>query len=231
MAYAPLGAIFGAICGRELVSQRLQPFDDAVHGGGRLSLLLCNVVLLYPLLMEGPDLAIEHVLQVARRPAALGQGRLERLGIWPGAIQWPSSSLMAMRKARCPSASPSCAKLNPVGLSTTTFPTRIIVGRHSAWSATPAPRNRCHSQTLGSEFAKNSSRTLWCIKEASRMPTSQSEELAVDARQRRADTSSPQEPAHDRIGEEGLIATPFEQWKIEREHRPAFGATGALRWE
>src|SRR5215213_6086310 len=146
-------------------------------------------------------------------------------------IQWPSSSLMAMRKARCPSASPSCAKLNPVGLSTTTFPTRIIVGRHSAWSATPALRNRCHSQTLGSEFAKNSSRTLWCIKEASRMPTSQSEELAVDARQRRADTSSPQEPAHDRIGEEGLIATPFEQWKIEREHRPAFGATGALRWE
>src|SRR5829696_1172991 len=148
--------------------------------------------------------------------AALSQRPVQLLaGCHPAmSIQWPSSSLMAMRKARCPSASPSCAKLNPVGLSTTTFPTRIIVGRHSAWSATPAPRNRCHSQTLGSEFAKNSSRTLWCIKEASRMPTSQSEELAVDARQRRADTSSPQEPAHDRIGEEGLIATPFEQWKV-----------------
>jgi hypothetical protein len=63
------------------------------------------------------------------------------------------------------------------------------------------------------------------------MPTSQSEELAVDARQRRADTSDAQEPAHDRIGEKGLIATPFEQWGIGREHRPAFGATGALRLE
>src|SRR5215217_3065175 len=225
MAYAPLGAIFGAICGRELVSQRLQPFDDAVHGGGRLSLLLCNVVLLYPLLMEGPDLAIEHVLQVARRPAALGQGRLERLGIWPGAIQWPSSSLMAMRKARCPSASPSCAKLNPVGLSATTFPARIIVGRHSARSATPALRKPCHSRTLGSEFAKNSARTSSCIKEASRMATSQSEELAIDARQRRADASHAQKPAHDRIGEEDLIAPPFEQWEIRWEHAPAFEMT------
>src|SRR5215203_1045799 len=66
----------------------------------------------------------------------------------------------------------------------------------------------------GSEFAKNSSRTSSCIKEASRMPTSQSEEFAVDARQRRADASHAQEAAHDRIGEEGLIATPFEQWKV-----------------
>jgi hypothetical protein len=63
------------------------------------------------------------------------------------------------------------------------------------------------------------------------MPTSQSEELAIDARKRGADASHAQEPAHDRIGEEGLIATPFEQWKIGREHRPAFGATGTLRLE
>src|SRR5215213_7541155 len=34
--------------------------------------------------MEGPDLAIENVLQIARRPADFGQSRLERLGIWPG---------------------------------------------------------------------------------------------------------------------------------------------------
>src|SRR5215211_249601 len=55
---------------------------DPVHGGGRLSHLLGDVALLHPLLMEGPDLAVEHVLEIARRPAALDQGRFERLGIW-----------------------------------------------------------------------------------------------------------------------------------------------------
>ena len=63
------------------------------------------------------------------------------------------------------------------------------------------------------------------------MPTSQTDELAIDARQRGADTSDAQEPAHDRIGEEGLIATPFEQWKIRWEHASAFGTTWALRLE
>ena len=59
------------------------------------------------------------------------------------------------------------------------------------------------------------------------MPTSQSEELGVDARQGRAHASDTQEPAHDRIGEEGLITTPFEQWKIRWEHASAFPATWA----
>jgi hypothetical protein len=60
------------------------------------------------------------------------------------------------------------------------------------------------------------------------MPTSQTEEFAVDARQGRADASDAQEPAHDRIGEQGLIATPLEQWKIGCEHGSASRATGAL---